>query len=99
MNEEILNHLDKIKTLLDESDLMKDLLKTRQAVFENKILLSKIEQYKKDTSNMSLKKEIYEDENYYTYQKLENELYYLVLSINQRLNSLTEGKACQSESH
>lgn len=100
MNEKILSHLDKIEELLDQSQLMNQLTKTRKLIFQDQKLLDQIEQYKKSSDqDFHLKKQIYENELYRTYQSLENELFYLILSINERLNQLTEGKRCQHESN
>ncbi len=99
MNTEIMQQLDKIKYLFDQLPLVNDLLKLQNKVLTNKLLMSKIAEFRQ-FPNDNLKKEIYSDEDYLAYKHLENELYYLILQINQRLKRLTVGeKKCYHESN
>lgn len=98
MSIEILEKLDILKSTIDNSSLMLELEDIKSKIFSDKNLLNKIEEYKV-TRNSKIRDEIYQDENYKKFKSLENEVYFLTLQINQKLNTLTEGKVCQSENH
>ncbi len=99
MDEEILDQLDQIKVLLDQSELIKNLEKAKQEVYHDQDLLQKIDRYHQEEHNEALRQEIYQNVRYKNYKHLENELYFFILKINQILATLTEGNACHNESH
>ena len=91
-------YLDKVKKELDESQVIKDYEESKKAVFENKELIALINKYH-DTLSDSLKKEIYEYKEFVEYKQKENEVNFLILSINQILKEIIGKRGGCSESH
>lgn len=94
MNLEILTKLESICQLLDELPLMKQIQDVRDRIFLDHDLLEKIDCLKENPSDDTLRKAIFKHPLYASYKKLENELYYLILQMNQKLKTLTDGKEC-----
>lgn len=94
MNLEILSQLESICHLLDHLPLMIKLQEVKKQIFLDQVLLAKIDRLKENPTDESLRQEIYRHPLYAVYKKLENELYYLILQMNETLKTLTEGKEC-----
>lgn len=93
--EEVMQQVDVIKERLDRSLLMHELKEARQKIEKDEHLKQLIDSFHQNPYQESLKEEIYQNTNFMAYQHLENELYFLILEINQRLKTLTEEKSCR----
>jgi len=95
MNSEIIEKIDEIINLLKESNEIKEFSELKEKIYNNKELLEKIDELKKDENTYSQmyinkKKEIIELDDFKQYKAKEKELYMLVQSINIKLKSLIE---------
>ena len=96
----VLDKLDDIINELDNSDLIKDLVKYKELSLHDKELSKLMDNYKKESDNpysnsfKEAKTSLYKNENFYNYNHLEGELRFLVLNINSRLNKLVPKKSC-----
>lgn len=81
-------------SILDESNCIYNLRKYKHLVQSNNHLLDLISKYNNCSDNyekMSLKKEIYQNEEYSSYMKYYNELFFYVMDINKRFKKYTKG--------
>ena len=91
---EVLDKLDDIINELEDSTLIKDLVKYKELSLNDKELSILMNNYKKESSNpysnsfKEAKKNLYNNENFYNYNHLEGELRFLILNINSKLNRL-----------
>lgn len=96
----VLDRLDSIINELDNSELIKELVKYKKLSLNDKELSKLMDNYKKESSNpysnsfKEAKKKLYDNTNFYNYNHLEGELRFLVLNINSRLNKLVPKKNC-----
>lgn len=94
------NIIEKTKNLiyiLDNSELISNLDYYKKRVLLNKDLLELINKYNNsndDYEKVSLKKEIYKDNNYTEYMKYYNELFFYILKINKKFREYTSLKGC-----
>lgn len=94
------NIIEKTKNLinvLEDSDLIHNLEYYKQRVVLNKRLLELIGKYNNSNNHyekISLKKEIYKDDNYKEYMKYYNELFFYVLKINRKFMKYISNKTC-----
>lgn len=94
------NVIEKTKELintLDNSELMSHLDYYKKRVLLNKDLLELIDRYNTSNDNyekLSLKQEIYKDDNYKEYMKYYNELFFYILKINKKFREYTSSKGC-----
>lgn len=94
------NIIEKTKDLikvLDESSLIHNLDYYKERVLLNKPLLELINKYNSSSDNyekISLKQEIYKDNNYTEYMKYYNELFFYILKINKKFREYTSSREC-----
>lgn len=94
------NIIEKTKNLinvLEESSLIHNLEYYKQRVVLNKSLLELIDKYNNsndDYQKISLKREIYKDDNYREYMKYYNELFLYILKINKKFKEYTSDRRC-----
>ena len=92
--------IEKTKNLintLDNSDLMHNIDYYKQRVLLNKNTLELINRYNNssdDYEKLSLKREIYKDDNYREYMKYYNELFLYILKINKKFKEYTSDRRC-----
>jgi len=104
MNELLFEKLDELCNVIDNNDKVQELVKLKKQIYEDNTLKEKIEKYKNnsnqyDTNLIALKSEIINNPLVKRYREIENELYFLVLEINRKLNSLVDKKGCNSENN
>lgn len=98
--EEIISATKNLIKILDESDCIQNLRHYKNLAMSNSHILNLISKYNNCSDNyekMSLKKEIYQNEEYSSYMKYYNELFFYVMDINKRFRKYTkggEGSAC-----
>ena len=93
----IIEKTKKLISVLDGSDLIHNLEYYKQRVVLNKKLLELINKYNNSNDNyekISLKQEIYKDDNYKEYMKYYNELFFYILKINKKFRGYTSSKGC-----
>ena len=97
------NIIEKTKDLikvLDKSTLIHNLDYYKERVVLNKPLLELINKYKESTDDyekISLKQEIYKDNNYTEYMKYYNELFFYILKINKKFREYTSSRECYKQ--
>ena len=95
--EELYNYLDKIKNELDNSSIIKEYLKSKDKVMNNKELVKLIDKYH-NTLDENIKSEIIKNKDFREYKKHENDVNFLILEINKILKDITKKggrKSCQ----
>ena len=96
MDLELIEKIDDLIETLDDSLEFKKLLDLKKKIYENDDLKIKLMEFNKikdnvyDKKYVSLKKEILTIPEVKEYKHLENELYLLVMTINNKLKLLTE---------
>lgn len=68
-------------SMIKESEISFEIKKSLEDVYSDKELIEKINKYK-ETEDETLKKEIYNNEKFIHYKRLENELNLLILKLN-----------------
>ena len=95
---EINEKLDNLISLLDNDPRMIKLIDKKKKLLNNKELLTKIAKLNEldnySDEYKSLKKEIFENEDFVSYKEIENEIDYLILEINNKLRTLTSERRC-----
>lgn len=81
---ELYNKIDKLKSSLDEEQTIIDIKNIQMKIKNNKQLMNKIKN-KENIDNI---------DDIKTYRHLENELNYLILTINNRLKILEKDSDC-----
>ena len=92
---EIIEKTYKLIDTLDESDLIKKLTYYKEKLSSNKEVLSLVKKINKENNNeikISLKKKLYNIDDYKNYMKYYNELYYIILKINKKYSEYTNTK-------
>lgn len=92
---EIIEKTYKLLDTLDKSDLIKNLTYYKEKLVSNKEVLSLVQKINKENNNetkISLKKKLYDIDDYKNYIKYYNELYYIVLRINKKYSEYTNTK-------
>ena len=88
--------------VIDSSELIKNLDYYKNKVILNSEIMTMIDKYNNsndDYEKISLKEKIYKYEDYNSYMKYYNELFYYVLKINGMFKKYTSDGGCSSESH
>lgn len=99
------NVIEKTKNLIDvidSSELIKNLDYYKNKVILNNEIMTLIDKYNNsndDYEKISLKEKIYKHEDYNSYMKYYNELFYYVLKINNMFKKFTDDRGCNNESH
>ena len=98
MNIEIINKLDEITEIIANDLELKKMHELERTLLLDSELLNKIKELKdksyEDTEYMKLKREIFNNETYITFKKLENDTFLFIQLINSKLNLLREKSGC-----
>ncbi|MBE6146964.1 MAG: hypothetical protein E7168_01370 [Firmicutes bacterium] len=98
LEEKIEEKLNEVFMILEEESFLKELESLKLKLMSNSSFLELLNKYQTLDSYSSLKdelkNEIYLNEDYLKYQTLENELFFLILSINQKFSVLIDKKGC-----
>lgn len=94
---DIIDKTNKLISIFEESDLIKNLEKYKTKVINNKNILLLITKYNSgdDNEKLLLKKEIFSYEEYSLYMKYYNELFFYILKINNKYKEYNEEKECK----
>lgn len=93
MDIEIIEKLDEITDLINDSKLLKEFSSIKEKVLKDSFLVEKINSLK-EIENIygdeyrNLKEEIFLNKDFRRYKELENEVYLFLLKINSSLNNL-----------
>lgn len=100
MDIDIINKLDEIISIIDNSKDIKRLLELKNKILSDSNLKDKLDRIKKldiyTNEYKILKNELLSNKDIKEYKSLENELYLLTLSINKELNELTNKRLCHA---
>lgn len=99
MNEKLMDKLEELFDVLDNCEEIKEMISLKQEIYTDEALKHMLDNYKKEINNydpkiVSLKKDIVEHPLVVRYRALENELYFTVLEMNQKYESLFDKKRC-----
>lgn len=94
LNIKVSNFLENLKN----DSLIQEYIEQKKKVLENKELLKKVEKIHNldiySEEYKCIKHELFQNDDYKRYLELENELFYLILEINQELKTLTGKRGC-----
>lgn len=96
MDSELVIKIDELLNELDNTDLIKDTLKLKKNVLENKELLKLIEELKEKKDYISnneyieMNQKLFLNEDYKNFKKNESSINMLILSINSKLKRLLD---------
>lgn len=95
MNSEILEKIDEIIEILDNSDYFTEFNMLKKKVSSNQELMEKITKIKNNNEYSSEyienKREVMKNDDFLKYKEKEREIYFLIQNINLKLNSLIKG--------
>ena len=99
MTEEINSKLNDLIDSIDNNLKTVKMKELKERIYNDKILEKKLKEFRELENKYSkeyveLKRDILDNSLVREYQQLENELYFTVLEINKRLNSLIDRKKC-----
>lgn len=95
MTEEMQNKLDELINLINNDSRIIEMKELRTKLLTDTELMEQIKKYQLDPIKyQNLKMQIYANPDYKRYQQLENDIYFLTLSINLKLNILTDKRRC-----
>ncbi len=100
MQEKLELKLEELKELIEKDSIYQEAKALREKLLQDKSFIEQIRNLKSMKDFYSIeyrtkKSELYENQDYQKYQELENEIYLMVLEINQVLNQLTGKGVCQ----
>ncbi len=100
MQEKLELKLEELKELIVKDSIYQEAKALREKLLQDKSFIEQIRNLKSMKDFYSIeyrtkKSELYENQDYQKYQELENEIYLMVLEINQVLNQLTGKGVCQ----
>ena len=104
MNELLFEKLDELCSAIDNDEKVNELLELKKQIYGDSELKEKLSKYRNssnqhDTNFINLKSDIINNHLIERYRKIENELYFLVLEINRKLNFLIDKKGCSNENN
>lgn len=103
MKEELNLKIDNLINLLDSDSRIIKLVNEKNKLLNNKELLDNINKLKRldkySDEYRILKTKLFNDSDFVSFKELENELNYLILEINSKLNVLTNERRCKNESN
>ena len=96
---ELINKVYEIIDLLKESKEIEEFLKLKETIKQDTVILPLLK-YIKENENIytneyiELKRQLLTNEKVKKYKKIENDLYFLSLDMNRRLNKINSKKSC-----
>ena len=94
---EIMEKTYELIDVIDSSDIVKNIEMYKMRILENKELCELIDKGNGSDDKyeiMSIKKELYKNNDYKGYIDNYNQLFYIVVSINKRFNKLIGDRSC-----
>lgn len=101
MNNLLMEKLDELFSELDNCKEVKEMLKLKEEIYKDNELKELLNDYRKisnrhDSKTIEIKNKIIENPLIKKYRILENELYFTVLEMNNRLGALFGNKRCNN---
>ena len=101
MNSLLFEKLEDLFNDLDNCDEIKEMIELKNKIKEDKELSRLLEEYrlldKYDSKIKDIKFQIINNSLVKKYRELENNLYFTVLEVNAKLNTLVDKKRCSNE--
>lgn len=91
--EQLLEKINQLKEILDETEIVKNYKKIQKEVLSNKEILKLIEKYEY-TKDERIKEQIINNNLYKKYKREEAELNILILEINSKLKEIIKKDKC-----
>ena len=94
---EIINKTYELIDVLETSELFKELAIYKEKIMNNKLLRELIDKANNENDKyklLSLKQELYKYDEYKEYNRIYNEIMYIVMDINSRFKSLFSERKC-----
>lgn len=91
--EELLDKLDNLKNVLDESQIVKEMKEANDLISSDKELMSLLEEYKINPTE-NLKEKIMKNKHFKEYKEKETNCNLLILDTNQRLKKISSNGGC-----
>jgi len=103
MDNLLLEKLEELTSELEKCPKIREMLELKKKIYEDNNLSNLLKKYrsldKYDPNIVNVKKEIISNSLVMRYKELENELYFIVLEANKRLNTLVNKKGCSNENN
>lgn len=94
---DIMNKTYELIDVLDNSDLFKELSFYKEKIMNNKTLRELIDKCNGEQDKyvlLSLKKDLYKYEEYVEYNRIYNEIMYIIMDINSKYKALFNERKC-----
>ena len=91
--EELILLVDNLIKSIDDTTLVSEIKELNKELLKDQELMKLLEEYKYNKSD-SLKEKIISDDLFYKYKEKETDLNILIMSINQRLKSISSKDGC-----
>ena len=98
----VINKTKELIEVIESSELIKNLDYYKNKIIFNNDIMSLIDKYNNSNDEhekLFIKEKIYKYDDYKSYMKYYNELFYYVLKINGMFRRYTSDGGCDSESH
>ena len=81
---------------LDNSEMIKEMVSSKEKLFQDKKTLSLIEKYNisDDNDKLRIKKELYQIDDYKKYMESYSELSLIIMRINKKFKEYTSSRVC-----
>ena len=103
MEEELYKKIDNLILLLDNDPRIKEINSLKDKLLSNGDLINNINKLKEldkySDEYKALKKELFLNKDFVRFKELESEIDFLILEINNKLNTLTNERRCKNESN
>ncbi len=103
MEEELYKKIDNLILLLDNDPRIKEINSLKDKLLSNSDLINNINKLKEldkySDEYKTLKKELFLNKDFVRFKELESEIDFLILEINNKLNTLTNERRCKHESN
>lgn len=93
---ELMEKLEQLKNEISNEDVVRKYLEAKKEIFNDKELISKIEEYNRSFST-KLKQEIMNSPSFLSYKEKETDVNVLILAINQKFKELNYTFDCRKE--
>lgn len=97
MELELDDKLNDLLSVLKQDTRLLEIKALKEKLVSDDKLLNQINEYNINPYDKSLKENLFKNNDFKRYKELENEIYFLTLSINQILNRITDKRMCHNE--
>ena len=97
MELELDDKLNYLLSVLKQDTRLLEIKALKEKLVSDDKLLNQINEYNINPYDKSLKENLFKNNDFKRYKELENEIYFLTLSINQILNRIIDKRMCHNE--